>query len=50
MRKVISFDTVKIFMACLVVAIHVYPFASVSQSFDFFFTHVFCRIAVPFFL
>lgn len=50
MRKVISFDTIKIFMACLVVAIHVYPFTSISQAFDFFFTHVFCRIAVPFFL
>ena len=50
MQKILSFDFVKLFMALLIVAIHVYPFSSVSSELDFFFTHVFCRIGVPFFL
>lgn len=50
MKKIISLDFMKLFMACLIVAIHVYPFVSISEEFDYFFTHVFCRIGVPFFL
>ena len=50
MQKIVSFDSVKLFMALLIVAIHVYPFTTISPEFDFFFTHVFCRIGVPFFL
>lgn len=50
MRKIVSFDFIKLFMAFLIVAIHVFPFSSISLEFDFFFTRVFCRIGVPFFL
>lgn len=50
MQKILSFDFMKLFMALLIVAIHVYPFSSFSSELDFFFTHVFCRIGVPFFL
>lgn len=50
MQKILSFDFMKLFMALLIVAIHVYPFSTVSSDLDFFFTHVFCRIGVPFFL
>ena len=48
MQKILSFDFMKLFMALLIVAIHVYPFSSVSSELDFFFTHVFCRFGVPF--
>lgn len=43
-------DIFKIISAFLVVSIHTSPFSSVSQTFDFIFTRVIARIAVPFFL
>lgn len=46
----ISIDKFKIFAAILIIAIHTYPFTSVNTTFEFIFTHVLCRIGVPFFL
>ncbi|MCL2050473.1 MAG: serine racemase VanT catalytic subunit [Lachnospiraceae bacterium] len=43
-------DRFRIVAAFLIVAIHTYPLSSVSQELNFLFTHVFARIAVPFFL
>ncbi|MBQ8831281.1 MAG: serine racemase VanT catalytic subunit [Oscillospiraceae bacterium] len=42
-------DIFRIAAAVMVVAIHTYPFADVSRTLDFVFTHVICRVAVPFF-
>lgn len=50
MIKKINLDTMRLLAAILVVCIHTYPFLTINADFDFFFTHVFCRIAVPFFL
>lgn len=47
--KKIGFDKARFIAALLVVAIHVYPFVTISEDFDFLFTHVLCRIAVPLF-
>lgn len=46
----ISIDKFKIFAAILIIAVHTYPFTSVNATFEFVFTHVLCRIGVPFFL
>lgn len=48
--KKFGFDLCRIIAAILVVAIHVYPFTSINDTFNFMFTNVFCRIAVPIFL
>lgn len=45
-----NLDTARFFATILVIAIHTYPFATINADFDFLFTHVFCRIAVPLFL
>lgn len=50
MKKRITLDKFKIICAILIIAIHTYPFLSINENFDFIFTHVFCRIGVPFFL
>lgn len=50
MKKHITLDKFKIICAILIIAIHTYPFLSINENFDFIFTHVFCRIGVPFFL
>lgn len=47
--KKISIDNSRVIASFLVVAIHIYPFLNISPNLDFLFTHVFCRIAVPFF-
>lgn len=50
MKKQITLDKFKILCAILIIAIHTYPLLSVNENLDFIFTHVFCRIGVPFFL
>lgn len=50
MKKQITLDKFKIICAILIIAIHTYPFLSINENLDFIFTHVFCRIGVPFFL
>lgn len=51
MKKIqIGMDKFKIISAILIIAVHTYPFGSINENFDFVFTHVLCRIAVPFFL
>lgn len=42
-------DAFRIAAAVMIIAIHTYPLASCGKTADYFFTHVFCRIAVPFF-
>lgn len=42
-------DGFRLAAAFMIVAIHTAPFASVSQTADYLFTYVFCRIGVPFF-
>ena len=46
----ISIDKFKILAAILIIAIHTYPFTSINENFEFIFTHILCRIGVPFFL
>ncbi|MHB8065134.1 MAG: acyltransferase family protein, partial [Ruminiclostridium sp.] len=48
-EKYAGLDYFRIIAALLIVAIHTYPLASISQAADFIFTHIFARIAVPFF-
>ncbi|MCL1835412.1 MAG: acyltransferase [Oscillospiraceae bacterium] len=43
-------DAFRLVAAFLVVGIHTFPLASISDGLDFMFTRVFSRIAVPFFL
>ncbi len=43
-------DGFRVIAALLIIAIHTYPFASLSQEIEFMFTHVLARVAVPFFL
>ena len=50
MKKQITLDKFKIICAILIIAIHTYPFLSINENLDFIFTHIFCRIGVPFFL
>lgn len=45
----ISIDKFRILAAILIIAIHIFPLASINQTLDFIFTHVICRIGVPFF-
>ena len=49
-KKQMSMDKFRIVCAILIVAIHIYPLASINENLDFAFTHIFCRIGVPFFL
>lgn len=50
MEKKITLDRFRVLAAILIVAIHTYPFESLNENLDFIFTHVICRIGVPFFL
>ena len=50
MRKYLTFDKFRLFASILIIAIHTYPLFTINENLDFVFTHVFCRIAVPFFL
>lgn len=49
-KKQMSMDKFRIICAILIVAIHIYPLASINETLDFAFTHILCRIGVPFFL
>lgn len=49
MSKKINIDYCRLLSAILIVAIHVYPFLSWSESFDYMVTRVMFRIFVPFF-
>lgn len=50
MKKVLSIDGLKLIASFMIVAIHVYPFASFNPDVDYIITRVLFRIAVPFFL
>lgn len=50
MKKLFTLDRFRVLAAILIVAIHSYPLLSVNETLDFMFTHVLCRIGVPFFL
>lgn len=45
----ITIDKFRIIAAILIIAIHIFPLASINETLDFIFTHVICRIGVPFF-
>lgn len=44
-----AIDLVKYVAAILVIGIHTSPFKEISENVDFFFCHILCRLAVPFF-
>lgn len=48
--KKINLDIVRFLASLLIIAIHISPFDQISSEFDFFFTRILCRIAVPLFL
>lgn len=50
MKNKLNLDIYRLIASFLIIAIHVYPFESINLNLDFLFTHVFCRIGVPFFL
>ncbi len=50
MRKKINLDICRFFASFLIVAIHISPFAKINPEFDFFFTRILGRVAVPFFV
>lgn len=49
-EKRIDIDTFRLIAAIFIIAIHTYPLSSINEYVDFIFTHIFCRIGVPFFL
>lgn len=49
-QNAINMDICRLLAAFMIVAIHVYPFETISPQLDYFFTRVIFRIAVPFFL
>lgn len=48
-NKTMGLDSFRILAAILVIAIHIFPFSGINENLDFIFTHVICRIGVPFF-
>ena len=50
MIKKNNIDVWRFIVSFLIVAIHISPFDKISPEFDFFFTRIFGRIAVPLFL
>lgn len=50
MNKKMNIDIWRFIASFLIVAIHISPFAKISPEFDFFFTRILGRIAVPLFL
>ena len=50
MIKKINIDITRFLIALCIVAIHVYPFVSFNETFDYMITRVLFRIGVPFFL
>lgn len=49
MNKILNLDFSRLIAAILIVAIHIYPFYNINQTFDLIFTHIICRIGVPLF-
>lgn len=49
-NKILNLDIARFIASLMIVAIHVYPFSSFSETFDFIVTRVLFRIAVPLFL
>ena len=49
-NRKLDMDKFRIISAVLIIAIHTFPFLSINETFDFIFTHIICRIGVPFFL
>lgn len=48
-RQYASIDIVKYISALLVVCIHTFPFLELSETFNTYWIHTICRLAVPFF-
>lgn len=48
-RQYSAIDIARYVSALLVVAIHVYPFVDISETFNLYFMQCVCRLAVPFF-
>jgi len=49
MNKKINIDVARFVVSFLVIAIHISPFININQEFNFFFTRILGRIAVPLF-
>lgn len=49
MNKKINIDVARFVVSFLVIAIHISPFININQDFNFFFTRILGRIAVPLF-
>lgn len=50
MLKKLNMDKFRILCAIFIIAIHTYPFVTVNQNLEIIFTHIICRVGVPFFL
>lgn len=50
MSKKINLDVCRFIVSFLIIAIHISPFEKISMTFDFFFTRILGRIAVPLYL
>lgn len=50
MIKKLNIDIYRFIASFLIIAIHISPFYKINSEFDFFFTRILCRIAVPLFL
>jgi len=48
-RQYASIDIARYVLALLVVCIHTFPFLEISETFNTYFIHTVCRLAVPFF-
>ena len=48
-KKISGIDIFRIAAAAMVIAIHTYPFADISETAEFVVTRIICRVAVPFF-
>lgn len=48
-RQYASIDIARYVSALLVVCIHTFPFLEISETFNTYFIHTVCRLAVPFF-
>lgn len=49
-KNKMGLDKLRLIASILIIAIHIYPLASINEELDFIFTHVICRIGVPIFL
>ena len=48
-KQYAAIDIARYVSALLVVCIHVYPFAGISETFNTYFIQTLCRLAVPFY-